>query len=87
MVREKLSNALEQSRQIVLKHSSGIGCARRTEHGDRVAVQVAKHGRQTAALIVSVSVVGLVFLVAVELDVGRVHVQKDAPIALATDFW
>ena len=68
VVREKLPNALEQSRQIVLKHSSGIGRTGRTEYSDRIAVQVTKHRRQTTALIVPV--VGLVFLVAVELDVG-----------------
>ena len=68
VVGKKLSDALEQSRQIVLKYSSGIGCARRTEHCNRIAVQITKHGSQTAALIVSV--VRLVFLVAVQLDVG-----------------
>ena len=68
VVGEKLSNALEQSRQIVLKYSSGIGCAGRTDHCDRIAVQVAKHRCQTAALVVPV--VGLVFLISVELDIG-----------------
>lgn len=67
----------------MLKHFSRIRCAGSPENSNGTTLQIAKNRRQAAALVMHV--IGLVLLVAIKLNIGRIHIQKDATVTLATN--
>ena len=72
--------ALNQSLELMLQNLASILCASGAEYCNRVAVQIAEHRCQTGKTVVAV--VGLLFLIPVQLDICRVHVQKETAISL-----
>ena len=74
---------LEQPGQVVFKHLAGIAGACRAIHSNGVAMQIAQNRSQATALIMAV--VRLLFLVAVKLDVCRIHIQEQTTVLLASN--
>ena len=75
-------DALDKTLELRLKDFAGILGAAGTEHGNGIPVQIAQDRGQTVSLIVSV--VRLFFLIAIQVNIGRVDIQEEASIVLAT---
>ena len=82
VVREIALDALDKTLELRLKDFAGILGAAGTEHSNGIPVQIAQDRGQTVSLIVSV--VRLFFLIAIQVNIGRVDIQEEASIVLST---